>query len=113
MARHLLIDSEYFRTILQTHVDQLGGEAVVELHLVGARTHRLRAVLAVQGGYVTLEVYRARSDGGAGGGHWRGKAAAPKADRETLQAVVPYESIVDVTVSPAAGGTVEIGFAQS
>jgi hypothetical protein len=113
MTRPLVIDSEYFRTILQTQVDQGGGEAVVELHLVGGRTHRLRSVTAVQGGYVTLEVYRARGDSGTGGGHWRGKSPKPDPQEETLRAVVPYESIVDLTVTPATTGRPGIGFAQS
>ena len=70
-----MIDSEYFRTILQTQVDQIGGDAIVELHLLSGRAHRLRSVAGVQGGYVILDVYRGRGEHGSGEGYWRGKAS--------------------------------------
>jgi hypothetical protein len=105
-----VIDSEYFRTILQTNVDQMGGAAIVELHMVGGRTHRLRSVVAVHGGYVTLEVYRGRGESASAGSHWRGKTAKSEPGLETLRAVVSYESVVDVTITAATSGSSGIGF---
>ena len=106
-----MIDSEYFRTILQTQVDQIGGDAIVELHLLSGRAHRLRSVAGVQGGYVILDVYRGRGEHGSGEGYWRGKAAKADPGNEAFRAVVPSESIVDVTVTPVITGSSGIGFA--
>ena len=53
-----MFDSEYFRTVLQTDVEAAGASAVVALHLVNGRSYRLRSVVAVQSGLVTLEVYQ-------------------------------------------------------
>ncbi|HVE79407.1 MAG TPA: hypothetical protein VNA89_11120 [Gemmatimonadaceae bacterium] len=99
-----MIDSEYFRTVLQTHVDAMGGDAVVELHLAGGRTYRVLSVLVVHSGYVTLEVDGGRGDARTSAGRWRGKAAPPSPGAESRRAVVPYESVVDVTITPATGG---------
>ena len=93
-----MFDSEYFRTMLETDVQNVGRAAVVELHLRSGRTHRIRSVLAVHAGYVTLEVYRAHGDEATTRLRWMGKAGEGTGE-DVRRAVVPYESIVDLTIT--------------
>jgi hypothetical protein len=116
-----MLDSEYFRTTLQRDVDALGGSAVVELSLLSGRAHHLQSVVSVQGGYVTLEVYRPRSasDRTLDEPRWKedrkaaagGAAAGAGASYETQRVVVSYESMaaVSITAVRPAGGP-RIGF---
>ena len=122
-----MIDSEYFRTTLQRDVDALGGSAVVELSLLSGRAHHLQSVVSVQGGYVTLEVYRPRSASdrtleeprwkedrkapAGGGGGAAAAAGGAGASYETQRVVVSYESMaaVSITAVRPAGGP-RIGF---
>jgi hypothetical protein len=97
-----VFDSEYFRTALQTDVDAVGGSAVVAVHLVGGRSHRLRSVLGVHAGYVTAEAYQPRGDEPGQEPRWREEprpGGAPP--RATQRVVVAYESIADVTITAA------------
>ncbi len=107
-----MFDSEYFRTVLQTDVDALGGSAIVALHLVGGRTHRLRSVVAVHAGYVTAEAYQSRGDAPVREPRWR-EQTPHGAPHPTERVVIGYESIADVTITEArpdgAGG---IGFGR-
>ena len=84
--------------MLETDVQNIGRAAVVELHLRSGRTHRIRSVLSVHAGYVTLEVYRAHGDEATARLRWAGKASEGAPD-EVRRAVVPYESIVDLTIT--------------
>ena len=100
-----MLDSEYFRKGLQADVDSMGGKAVVELHLTSGRSYRLRSVVSIQQGYVTLEAYR--NPGGE-----NPTAGWYEADREgqppeaTERTVAAYEAIASVRITPLrpAGG---------
>jgi hypothetical protein len=109
-----VFDSEYFRTALQADVDALGGSALVSVHLIGGRTHRLRAVVGVHAGYVTAEAFQARGDVAVREPRWGEPAPAGGATHPTERAVIAYESIADVTITAArpegAGG---IGFGRA
>ena len=108
-----MIDSEYFRTILQADVDAAGGSAVVELHLVNGRTHVLRAVLSVHSGYATCEAYRDYREQPPRELRWKETASDGKPPSETYRMVVSYESVTSVTVMAAApAGAPKIGFAR-
>ena len=108
-----MLDSEYFRTALQADVDAAGGTAVVTVHLVGGRTHRLRGVVAVHAGYVTAEAYQLRGDAPVREPRWR-EEAAHGAPHPTERVVVAYESIADVTITPArADSAGAIGFGRA
>ena len=106
-----MFDSEYFRTALQADVDALGGSAVVAVHLVGGRTHRLRSVVGVHAGYVTAEAFQSGIDVAMREPRWGEKPAAGGSAHPVERAVISYESIADVTItatrSEGAGG---IGF---
>jgi hypothetical protein len=106
-----VFDSEYFRTALQADVAAAGGSALVAVHLLGGRTHRLRAVVAVHAGYVTTEVFQTRGDAPTREPRWLEEVPAGSAAYQTERVVISYESIADVTITAApsarAGG---IGF---
>ena len=107
-----MFDSEYFRTILQRDVDALGGSAVVEMSLLNGRVHHLQSVLSVQGGYVTVEMYRARTDVSSEEPRWKAEQkAGGGTHHDTLRAAVSYESIAAVTITAVRPATAaRIGF---
>jgi hypothetical protein len=108
-----VIDSEYFRTGLQVDVDAVGGSAVVDLHLLSGVTLTLRSVLSVHSGYATCEAYRERGEQPPRELRWKETTSDGKAPAETFRAVVSYESVTSVTVTPAAvAGAPKIGFAR-
>ena len=109
-----MFDSEYFRTALQADVDALGGSAVVAVHLIGGRTHRLRGVVGVHAGYVTAEAFQQRVDQSAREPRWGEQPGAGGSGHPTERAVIAYESIADVTIAavrPENGSG--IGFGRS
>jgi hypothetical protein len=108
-----VFDSEYFRTILQADVDALGGSAVVTLNLLSGRRHRLRAVTSVHSGYVTGEAYQSHPGEPTREPRWKADLKVGGITHETERAVVAYESIADVTVTPAKpDGSSAIGFGR-
>jgi hypothetical protein len=109
-----VFDSEYFRTTLQSDVDAVGGSAVVELQMVNGRTHSLRAVLSVHSGYATFEAFRARGDQPLRELRWKEAPRDGEPAAETYRAIVAYDGIAAVTVTPATpAGAAKIGFARA
>ena len=109
-----MLDSEYFRTALQADVDAAGGTAVVTVHLVGGRSHRMRAVVAVHAGYVTAEAYQLRGDAPVREPRWREEAGSGAPPYPTERVVIAYESIADVTITAArADSAGAIGFGRA
>jgi hypothetical protein len=95
-----MFDAEYFRTTLTRDVDAMGGDPIVEVHLVTGQAHRVRAVIEISTGSVTLEAYLAKGDLA----HHRprfGAASAPSEPHELYRAVLSYESIVAVVLDPS------------
>ena len=108
-----MFDSEYFRTVLQADVDALGGSAVVALHLLSGRRHRLRAVTSVHSGYVTVEAYQSHAAEPTREPRWKAELKAGGITHETERAVIAYESIADVTITAARPeGASSIGFGR-
>jgi len=106
-----MIDATYFREQLARDVQAIGASAVVELRLLGGHMHRVRSVVDVSDGHVTVERFAARSDEGAWEGDaWREQVLGGPA-KEVERVIVPFESILDVILSPgrAAAGA-RIGF---
>jgi hypothetical protein len=107
-----VFDSEYFRTILQADVNAMGGNAIVDLHLLNGLTHRLHSVVSVHSGYVTLVSFQNRGeDALVSTPRWQEERGEGKSPHETLRAVVAYESIASITVTPTrATSAPRIGF---
>jgi hypothetical protein len=94
-----VFDSEYFRTVLQSDVNAMGGNATVEVHLLNGVVHPLHSVLSVQNGYATLEAYQNRGDDQLSKPRWREVRADGKPSHETQRVVVAYESIANVVIT--------------
>ena len=105
-----MLDSEYFRTGLQDDVDAMGGEAIVELHLTNGRSQRLRSVVSIRQGYVTLEAYR-NQGGETSTARWREADRDGPTPHETERTVAGYEAIACVHITPARpSGAPKVGF---
>ena len=108
-----MFDSEYFRTSLQADVDAMGGQAVVEIHLLTGRMHRVRLVLSVHSGYVTFEAYQPRVDEPTREPRWKEEPRPGTAPYPTQRAVVSYESIATVAITSAQSADAPgIGFGR-
>ena len=108
-----MFDAEYFRTTLPADAAAAGTNAAVELHLRGGRALRLRAVVEATTGWVTLEVFLARDEGGRPP-RWQEELPASGGGRAqpTYRASVSYEAIAAVTISDAqATAGSRVGFA--
>jgi hypothetical protein len=104
-----VLDSEYFRKGLQADVDAMGGKAVVELHLANGRSHRLRSVVSIQQGYVTLEAYGNQAgDATAAGWYEADREGQPPQTTERM--VAPYEAISSVSITSVRSGAAAVGF---
>ena len=108
-----MFDENYFRTTLQRDVEATGGRPVVEIQLLSGHAHRVRSVVEINSGSVTLETYLAKGDLA----HERprfGETYRDGVDGDVFRAVISYESIaaiiLDPTQSPVRGRP---GFANS
>lgn len=106
-----MFDVTFFRTALPAQASAAGAAATVELHLLNGQAHRLRAIRNVTDGYVELEVYRRRVEGAGSKSHWAGEAATKSEPDETQYAMVSFESIAQVVITPAESvASARIGF---
>lgn len=96
-----MFDSTYFRKSLVTHADASGAGATVEVHLINGHAHRVRSVAEVTDGYVVLEVYQRRPEMSGLQTPWCGAASPAAAPNEVLHAVITYESIAALLITPA------------
>ena len=94
-----MFDETYFRTTLIRDVEATGGSPVVEIQLMSGHAHRVRSVLDVSAGCVTLETYLAKGDLA----HERlrfGEATPDAGVRDTFRTVIAYEGIAAVILDP-------------
>ncbi|MDB4913731.1 MAG: hypothetical protein JWM95_1375 [Gemmatimonadetes bacterium] len=108
-----MFDETYFRTKLNRDVEATGGQPVVEVQLSSGHAHRVRSVIEITPGSITLETYLARGDLA----HERPRFNAPEGDsavKDTFRAVIAYESIAAVIFDPAPSQVrARPGFASS
>jgi hypothetical protein len=108
-----VFDAAYFRTGLPSQLEAAGPEPSVEVHLVNGQAHRVRSLVEAADGYAVLEVYQRRAEMSGVKAHWRGSAAAAVENpvEETQRAVVAYESIAQIVITPTQTvPAVKIGF---
>jgi hypothetical protein len=97
-----MFDANYFRTVLPRDVEAAGGSPVVELLLVGGHAHRVRSVVEVTDGRLTIEAYQIRGELT----HHRPRYGQTSDEsNETFRVVVSLESIVAVVLDPAPAQT--------
>jgi hypothetical protein len=92
-----MLDADYFRTVLPRDVEATGGAPVMEILLRNGHVHRVRSVVSVSDGWVTLEVYQMKGDLS----HERPRFGSGETTLERVRAVVPYESISGVVLDPS------------
>lgn len=94
-----MFDENYFRTTLLRDVEATGGSPVVEIQLMSGHAHRVRSVVEVGAGCVTLETYLAKGDLA----HERlryGEATPDAGAQDTFRTVIAYEGIAAVILDP-------------
>ena len=91
-----MFDQTYFRQTLLDDVHAAGGAPVVEVQLISGHSHRVRSVVQVGTGTVTLETYLTKGDLA----HERPRfgSAEGTTPGETFRAVIAYESIAAVVL---------------
>lgn len=95
-----MFDADYFRTTLARDVNAMGGAPLVEVHLSSGQLHRVRSLVDVGPGSVTLEAYHVKGDLA----HDRpvfGATADDVRKAELFRVVVAYEHITAVVVDPS------------
>ena len=94
-----MVDDTYFTTTLGRDVEATGGHPIVEIQLISGHVHRVRQVIEVGTGSVTIDAYHAKGDLA----HERPRFGETDAhgQRETFRAVIAYESIVAVILDPS------------
>lgn len=106
-----MFDATNFRNGLVAHADASGAGATVEVHLINGHAHRVRSIIEITDGYVVLEVYQRRPEMSGMQTHWHGAAPPAAAPNETHHAVITYESIAELLITPAEGkASSRIGF---
>ncbi|MDQ2665340.1 MAG: hypothetical protein M3Z05_04950 [Gemmatimonadota bacterium] len=108
-----MFDESYFRNTLPADVKETGGQPVVEVQLVSGHSHRVRSIIQVGSGTVTLETYLSKGDLA----HERprfGVADGEAVQGDTFRAVIAYESIAAVVLDPSPSHVrARPGFANS
>ncbi len=106
-----MFDANYFKKQIAQDV-AAGAGPIVEIVLRNGHTYRARAVLDVADGYVVLEVYHMKGDLSGHRPHWARDAKSAAAAGTTSRAVVSYESIAAVLVTPEDVHERNVGFAR-
>ena len=96
-----MFDAKNFRNALVARADASGAGATVEIHLVNGHAHRVRSIVEVTDAYVVLEVYQRRPETSGMHTHWHGAAPPAAAPNEIHHAVITYESIANLLITPA------------
>jgi hypothetical protein len=108
-----VFDASYFKTVFSEQLNTATAKSTVEVHLTNAHTHRVRAVLAAEPGYVTFDAYRQRVDGGRSDQHWGATSTMDDATVEMVRVIVAYDAIAEIVITPAAETAgPRIGFAR-
>ena len=94
-----MFDEHYFSTMLKRDVEATGGHPIVEIQLISGHTHRVRHIIEVSKGTVTIAAYVAKGDLA----HERPRFGDDDAQspRESFRAVIAYESVAAVILDPS------------
>ncbi len=108
-----MFDKSYFTSKLNGHIDAAGAEPSVEVHVTNGQGHRVRSVVEAAEGYVVLEAYQRRAELTGQKGRWHGGKAADAGTNEVHHAIVAYDSISQIVITPSeVAENPRIGFAS-
>lgn len=103
-----MFDADYFRKTLPQDVSAMGGKPVVEVVLLSGHSYRVRSVVGVDDGRVTLEAYLVKADLAHHRPLFGGTENEP---HERFRAIVSYDAIAAVVLDPSeAQARVRPGF---
>ena len=105
-----MLDANYFRKNLPQDVKAAGGTPVVEVVMLSGHSYRVRSIVDVDDGHVTLEAYLVKADLAHHRPVFGGTEHEP---HERFRAVVSYDAIAAVVLdSSEAQARVRPGFAS-
>ena len=109
-----MLNASYFRNNLNTDAAALGGTPTVEVVMINGLRHRVRSVLHIEDGYVTIEVYSNRASQPLTQARAEDELFGISTPADTERVTVAYDAIVEVLVNAVRkkdGG--KIGFHQT
>ena len=93
---------EYFQSQLRRNAEAMTGSPVVEIYLVNGHSHRVRSIVEVTPGFVTLDVYQVKGDRSQQQPRWDdGSAAGEGPAAELMRTSIAYDSIAEVRFEPS------------
>jgi len=105
-----MFDADYFKKTLPQDVKATGGKPVVEVVMLSGHSYRLRSIVDVADGRVTLEAYLVKADLAHHRPLFGGTEGEP---HERFRVVVSYDAIAAVVLDPSEVQTrVRPGFAS-
>jgi hypothetical protein len=105
-----MFDADYFRKSLPHDVKATGGKPVVEVVMLSGHSYRVRSIVDVDDGRVTLEAYLVKADLAHHRPLFGGTEGEP---HERFRVVVSYDAIASVVLDSSEAQTrVRPGFAS-
>lgn len=105
-----MFDAHYFQKTLPQDVKAAGGAPVVDVVLLNGHAHRVRSLLDIADGHVTIEAYIVQADLAHHRPRFGGTAGEP---HETFRVALAYEAIAAVMLDPSTEQMrVRTGFAS-
>lgn len=105
-----MFDADYFRKSLPHDVKATGGTPVVEVVMLSGHSYRVRSIVDVDDGRVTLEAYLVKADLAHHRPLFGGTEGEP---HERFRVVVSYDAIASVVLDSSEAQTrVRPGFAS-
>ena len=105
-----MFDADYFKKNLPQDVKATGGKPVVEVVMLSGHSYRVRSIVDVDDGHVTLEAYLVKADLAHHRPLFGGTENEP---HERFRVVVSYDAIASVVLdSSEAQARVRPGFAS-
>jgi len=106
-----MFDADYFRKSLPQDVKATGGKPVVEVVMLSGHSYRVRTIVDIDDGRITLEAYLVKGDLAHHRPLFGGTEGEP---HERFRAVLSYDAIAAVVLDPSEVQTrVRPGFASS
>ncbi|HEX3159398.1 MAG TPA: hypothetical protein VHQ45_12835 [Gemmatimonadaceae bacterium] len=94
--------ADYFQGQLRRNAESMAGAPVVEIYLVNGHSHRVRSIVEVTPGFVTLDVYQVKGDRSQQQPRWDDESVAAQGSAlETMRTSIAYDSITEVRFEPS------------